>query len=106
MAARIIRKILKRIKRTLYNNERERKKYRMSYIYDPEGILGQEYEYLTIGSLVYYGSVTNAGNNRRVGIIIDAKYSNIVSGEVLFSIYSEGSIIETIMVYPVGEVKS
>jgi|TARA_R110001592_G_scaffold58770_1_gene177830 hypothetical protein len=78
----------------------------MSYIHDPNGVLGaQSFPYLTIGSLVYYGPVTNAGKNGKVGIIIDVHYSNLVAGDCMFYIYAEGAVIETAMVYPFpGEI--
>jgi len=78
----------------------------VSYIYDPTGILGDcNSPYLTIGSLVYYGPVTNVGKERKIGIIIDARYSNLVAGECMFYVFADGIIIETVMVYPVtGEI--
>lgn len=78
----------------------------MSYIYDPNGVL-RDYnsQHLTIGSLVYYGPVTNVGKERKIGIIIDAHYSNLVAGECMFYVFADGTIIETVMVYPVtGEI--
>ena len=76
----------------------------MSYIYDPEGILdAHNFVYLTIGSLVTFGPVTNTGNNRPIGIIIDAQYSKYVAGECMFIVYSDGMIIETKFVYPITE---
>ena len=99
MAARIIRKILKRIKRTLYNNRYLRGADRMSYIYDPEGVLNHQYpEILGIGSLVHYGSVIKHGNNSNIGIIIDMKQIDFNS--CLFYVYTDGRIIETALVYP------
>lgn len=76
----------------------------MSYIYDPENVLdAYNFVYLTIGSLVYYGPVTNVGKERHIGIIIDAHYSDVVAGECIFKVYADGSIIETAIVYPVAE---
>ena len=99
MAAWIIRKILKRIKRTLYNNRYLRGADRMSYIYDPEGVLNQYYpEIIGIGSLVCYGSVIKRGNNSNIGIIIDMKQIDFNS--CLFYVYTDGRIIETALVYP------
>lgn len=104
MAAGFVREIFKRIKRKLYNNRHTRNETRMSYIYDPEGVLdAYNFVYLTIGSLVYYGPVTNVGKERHIGIIIDARYSDIVAGECMFQVYADGHIIETAIVYPVAE---
>ena len=104
MATGIIRKILKRVKRKLYNNRCEGVIDRMSYIYDPEGVLNNEqFVYLTLGTLVYFGPVTNTGNNRPIGIIIDVAYSKYVAGECMFTVFSRGDLIETKFVYPVAE---
>lgn len=78
----------------------------MSYIYDPSGVLdAHDSPYITMGSLVYYGPVTNVGKERKIGIIIDARYSNLIAGECMFYVYADGVIIETAMVYLItGEI--
>ena len=76
----------------------------MPFIYDPETFVDCEFvPFVKVGSLVQYGAVINTGNKRNLGIIIDVECVNVVNGDYVFYVYTEGTIIRTAMVYPVIE---
>ena len=66
----------------------------MPYIYDSEHVSVHEEKYLTIGSLVTYGSVI-AGKNQSIGIIIGVDTYNFGIGECTFLVYSNGQVVRT-----------
>mgnify|MGYP001266441204 CR=1 FL=1 len=71
----------------------------MPSIYDPNHAIVNEQPYLTIGSLVTYGSVANCGKNRQLGIIIGVETYNFGVGECIFLVYTNGQIVKTSLVF-------
>lgn len=67
----------------------------MAYIYDPTHEIKHESPILTIGSLVYIGSVIFDKKTENVGIIIGVGKYNFGLGECVFQVYIDGSIVET-----------
>jgi hypothetical protein len=65
----------------------------MPYIYDSKHVSVHEEKYLTIGSLVSYGSV--ADTERSIGIIVGVETYNFGIGNCTFLVYSAGQIIKT-----------
>ena len=71
----------------------------MPYIYDSKHTTVEEERYLTIGSLVTFGSVVNCGKNASLGIIVGVDTYNFGIGECVFLVYSNGQIIKTSLVF-------
>ena len=71
----------------------------MAYIFDPTYEVREELPILTIGSLVYVGSVIIDRKRDNIGIIIGVDKYNFGLGECNFFVYTDGQIIKTSKVF-------
>ena len=71
----------------------------MAYIYDPTHERHYGTDVLTIGSLVWVGSVYIDRKKGDFGIIIGVEEYNFAFGECVFHVYAHNKVIKTSKVY-------